>query len=203
VKEAGASPKDRDLTPLKEKAEMILEKKSKNCEWWERPGAIKRKGYTPEFCQVALEAFSQGADRKELCLILMCSRRKLKKWEEEYPEFKEALDIGEELAEAWWLKVGRMNLELAGFNTTLWKANMENRFGWSKKVENRGQLDVNVNETRRIEIDTSISARAKVLTILKKVGALESGPDPIIDAEVVAVHPALPDAEAGSVSAAG
>jgi len=134
----------------------------------------------------------------------MCSKNKIQKWENEHLEFREALALGEELAEAWWVKVGRMNLELSGFNTQLWKANMANRFGWKSEIkEKRGQLDVNVNETRRIELDTSVSARAKVLTILNKVGALESGADPVIDAEVVEVHPSHADSEAGSVSAAG
>lgn len=50
-------------------------------------------------------------------------------------EFHEVVDYGNALAMAWWLRLGRTNINNKQFNTRLYDITMQNRFGWAQKAE--------------------------------------------------------------------
>lgn len=50
-------------------------------------------------------------------------------------EFNEVVDFGNVLAEAFWVRLGRINVGNRSFNTQLYNITMQNRFGWSQKAE--------------------------------------------------------------------
>ncbi len=82
--------------------------------------------------------FKEGASILEICAELDIHPDTFYEWKEKYPEFSEAIRIGESLSEAWWIKMGRSNIYTdpkRPFNVALWKSNMANKFQWSDRVE--------------------------------------------------------------------
>ena len=84
---------------------------------------------------------SQGAGITELAAAFRVSRQTIYTWiDPEHKQFRrrfaQALEVGEELCEAWWLRVGRQ--AAAGKRTIMvsaWIFNMKNRFGWRDKID--------------------------------------------------------------------
>lgn len=70
------------------------------------------------------------------------------RWIEDEPEFSETIKVGRMLAETWWHKNGRSNLQNKEFNYTGWYMQMKNRFGW------RDKQDVNSTVDGKITIQT-------------------------------------------------
>jgi hypothetical protein len=70
-------------------------------------------------------------------------------------DFAEVIDFGRILAQAWWMEQGRVGLGKKGFNTNLWNINMQNRWGWSTKTEDRQPF---IEELKNMD-DAELSAR--------------------------------------------
>lgn len=64
------------------------------------------------------------------------------RWLKDEPEFSETIKTGKLVAEAWWSKTGRKNLENKDFSFTGWYMNMKNRYGW----KDRQDLTTNDND---------------------------------------------------------
>jgi hypothetical protein len=65
--------------------------------------------------------------------------------------FREVVDFGRMLSQAWWMTQGRINLDSRAFNANLWLMNMKNRFGWSEKTEIRETKDIQGMDTDRLD----------------------------------------------------
>ena len=78
-------------------------------------------------------------------------------------EFGEIVEFGNALAFAFYLKLGRVNLNNKQFNTRLYDITMQNRFGWAQKAENT-------------ETETSISI-ADNDTLDRRIKELTAGKD--------------------------
>lgn len=85
--------------------------------------------------QVA-EAYEQGAHDIEICKILRLTLRQFQNYYQTDAKFREVVDIGRVMSQAYWLEAGRKNLGNSKFNNGLWSFNMKNRFGWADKTEN-------------------------------------------------------------------
>lgn len=64
-----------------------------------------------------------------------CSYTLWDRWMKEEIEFSETIKAGRMLAEAWWHKNGRTNLNVKEFNFTGWYMQMKNRYGWRDKQD--------------------------------------------------------------------
>ena len=62
------------------------------------------------------------------------------RWLKDEPQFSETIKAGKMLAEAWWNKNGRINLNSKEFNYTGWYMQMKNRYGW----KDTQQIDTNI-----------------------------------------------------------
>lgn len=91
--------------------------------------------YKPEFCETVIKLMAEGISIVELVAEFKVHRSTIYDWEKAHPEFKDALDYGRALAEAWWLRKGRESLNDKTFRTGLWYMTMKNRFGWRDKAE--------------------------------------------------------------------
>lgn len=85
------------------------------------------------------EAYENGANDIEIMEIMKITQGKFRSMYENNQHFREAVDLGRVMSQAWWLKTGRKNLTNRTFNTSLWAFNMKNRFGWAEKTDNTNQ----------------------------------------------------------------
>jgi len=96
--------------------------------------------YTDDMPDRTILLMGEGASLVEVAAELGVSRATLSKWQEDEtkPKFVEAVKIGTDLSEAWWMREGRKALRDRDFNHGLWYMNMKNRFGWADKREVSG-----------------------------------------------------------------
>ncbi len=81
-----------------------------------------------------LELGKVGGSESEMRITLGCISDDL--WyrlKKEDPEFSRTVSIAKLLAQGWWERKGRENIENTKFNTRLWQINMMNRFNWLKE----------------------------------------------------------------------
>lgn len=90
----------------------------------------------PDWKQKALAAYKDGASDAEVIGLMQITRSKFDDLCRTDPDFADLVEFGRDLSKAFWYSMGRINLENNRFNTSLWYANMKNRFGWSDKVTN-------------------------------------------------------------------
>lgn len=98
--------------------------------------------YKKKMLPVVIEEFRGGASVIEVAAAIGIKRSTFYDWcNPSSPrfnsDFKEAVDFGRDVSEAWWMRTGRDNLHNRNFNSALWYMNMKNRFGWSDKQETR------------------------------------------------------------------
>lgn len=144
---------------------------------------------------LVLRCMAEGASKAELCLEIGINPDTIYEWEKRHPSFKEAIRIGEQLSQAWWLTLGRKNLWNREFNSILWMMNMQNRHGWTRKMDVSGKAEVEhsgtVTEKKEITLDLSSGRRAEVAAILLGSGLLRlTKAQKAVDAQVVEVHTA-------------
>jgi len=95
-----------------------------------------------------LKEYTEGASDVEIKAIIWKVRGSFSndlwdRWLKEVPKFTETIKKGRELAAAFWLTLGRKNLNKIGeFNTTLWYMNMKNRYGWADRQETKNQTTI-------------------------------------------------------------
>ena len=124
--------------------------------------------YKPEYCLKVIELMSQGASKQEL-LLEMDSRPTLltlSYWAREHPEFKKALDIGQALSEAWWMREGRRNIYNKDFNAVLYMMQMMNRFGWTRRENINAKIHKHDETTLNVRFDFTKLSPKTVLEVL-------------------------------------
>lgn len=91
-----------------------------------------------------LKEMGEGASQKEIMAELKIGSQLFYDLVKRDKEFSNTIKKGIEMAEAWWMKQGRINLKAKRFNAVLWYMNMKNRFGWKDRaeVDHKGQLFV-------------------------------------------------------------
>lgn len=95
--------------------------------------------YTPDMCDRVIELGKTGASKHEMALELGIAMSTFDVWQNENPQFSEAVSRSLELSQGWWEKNGRLATFGAfdGFNATSFIFNMKNRFrdSWKDKQE--------------------------------------------------------------------
>lgn len=81
--------------------------------------------------------FSGGSD-VEVCKLFKWKKATFEKNYNNNSGFRDIVDIGRVMAQAYFLEEGRKNIRNNKFNTTLYGLIMKNRFGWAEKVDNSG-----------------------------------------------------------------
>ena len=92
----------------------------------------KNKGrptkYRSEMCSVLEEMMREGASHIEVMAEIDVCEDTFYRWKNENEEFSESIARGKLLSQAWWERMGRVNLENSKFNYRGWYMNMKNRF---------------------------------------------------------------------------
>lgn len=95
-----------------------------------------RSKYKKAMCAVAKEAMAAGSSRKAVCAIIGVTSMTFYKYLERHPEFKKAVEEGEELSYKYWEDMGKSLAENG--SASVWSLVMANRFGWRAKNELSG-----------------------------------------------------------------
>ena len=100
--------------------------------------------YRSEMCAVLEEMMREGASQIEVMAEIDITEDTFYRWKKENEEFSESVARGKLLSQAWWERIGRVNLENTKFNYRGWYMNMKNRFKWSDKpeVNNEGNITI-------------------------------------------------------------
>ena len=98
--------------------------------------------YDPSMCEIVVTLMAEGASRVEVCAELGICYETFQTYQEDHPEFSEAVKKGVQLCQAWWEREGRTNLKNKDFSYTGWYMNMKNRFKWTdrQEVEHSGKM---------------------------------------------------------------
>jgi orotate phosphoribosyltransferase-like protein len=99
--------------------------------------------------QEIVELYSQGMVDIEVCKELGITRRQFDKMLQVNPHFRETVERGRDVAEAWNLTQSRLNLHNKDFSVSLFNSRMQNLYNWSQKVDqNNKSLNVNAEMTK-------------------------------------------------------
>lgn len=92
--------------------------------------------------------FKNGESLAEVCAKLMVAKNSFYKACDISPAFADAYEMGLLLSEAWWQKLGRAgSAGQVKIQPLTWKFNMQNKFGWSEKVDQNQNVNAKVNNT--------------------------------------------------------
>lgn len=123
---------------------------------------------------LVMELGCEGASITEMSVALGILPNTLNAWRKEHPEFDEAMCHALMISQAWWERVGRLNIFNSQFNSSLFMMHMSNRFGWSRNVN--GKFETETKETKRLEVSVEVNddpdRKRQVLRILRDTGAL-------------------------------
>lgn len=110
-----------------------------------------QKGYKAlpqDWEEVLLSMYAEGASDAEVMRQIWEWRGSFsqvlwERWLKEEVKFKEVIEAGKILSQAWWEMNGRKNIGNRGFNSALWYMNMKNRFGWAdtQNIEHKGSIE--------------------------------------------------------------
>lgn len=113
--------------------------------------------YDPAFCDKIIELAKVGASKAEMALELDIAYSTFDVWQNENPEFSEAVKRAEKISQGWWEREGRLATfgGKDGFNATSFIFNMKNRFkdDWREKVETDNTHNVTVQKVERSIVD--------------------------------------------------
>ena len=112
--------------------------------------------------------FEKGASIVEVCKFLGINKSTWYRWlkDERKKDFQEAAQLGLESSEAYWVQLGRDNVENKSFNTALYSFLMVNKFNY-RSAYSKQEKDVKEVKEHKIEVKKSVD----IGSILEKVEA--------------------------------
>ena len=116
--------------------------------------------------------FDQGASIAEVCRDMGISRNTFKTWrtsvDAQKASFRDAVTMGLEASEAWWIRQGRENIDNRSFNNNLWALNMVNRWSWNsnkkeekKEISHIGTVEVKNKDDVESIVEKAVSQGVK------------------------------------------
>lgn len=94
--------------------------------------------YKPEFAEQLPALFAEGQSVAEVAVVLGVTRDTFYDWVKRYPKFRDAYELGKQVSEAWWSKLGREGASgVQDIQPTVWIFNMKNKFGWRDQPDSR------------------------------------------------------------------
>lgn len=125
-----------------------------------------------------IDMYKQGYTNVEVAEELELTKREFTKLCQTNTFFRELVERGNDIAEAWNERQGRLALRDRDFNTAVWKARMGQHFGWSDRIEqNTRQLSVTAEMTREELLKRIQSLAPELLSLPAPLSANEEAID--------------------------
>lgn len=88
--------------------------------------------YREEYNDLLIQHMEKGFCFSTFACSIRVSRKTLYNWEKRFPDFREAFEIGEAKALAYYEQIGIKGMlgKIKHFNVRLYRLTMMNRFGW-------------------------------------------------------------------------
>ena len=93
------------------------------------------KALNPDWPTIMVTLYAEGRSDLAVCKEIGLSKKRFNHYYDNNPSFRELVDYGRELAQAWWEDQSRTNLNNKEFNANLYKARMAKFYDWSDKVQ--------------------------------------------------------------------
>ena len=88
--------------------------------------------YDPKYCEEAITLGKIGKSTEAIGAILNVGTATMYRWRDEFPEFREALELAKEFELQWWEDIAQThmveNKESDRLNATIWSRSMAARF---------------------------------------------------------------------------
>lgn len=128
--------------------------------------------YRAQYCEQVIELGRQGKSHAQIAAALDQARMTLYRWQEQFPEFSDAMTRAKDLAQAWWEDQGQTGLVIPGFNATLWGKQVTCRFraDYTEVVKNEHSgPDGKPIEVAAVEL-TVEERRARIAQLMQETG---------------------------------
>jgi alpha-galactosidase/6-phospho-beta-glucosidase family protein len=114
------------------------------------------------------DMFNLGASIVEVCKFLGINKSTWYRWlkDERKKDFQEAAELGLESSEAYWVQLGRDNIENKSFNTALYSFLMVNKFNY-RSAYSKQEKEIKEVKEHKIEVKKSVD----IGSILEKLEA--------------------------------
>ena len=112
--------------------------------------------------------FTNGATIVEICKFLGINKSTWYRWlkDPRKQDFQEAVELGVQSSEAYWIGVGRENLENKSFNTALYSFMMVNKFGY-RSAYSKQEKDITETKTTKIEVKKAVDVDSIIEKLLE------------------------------------
>lgn len=122
--------------------------------------------YRKEYCDLLIEHMSKGLSIESFAGVVKATKKTIYEWMKQHPEFLYAAEQGSALSQLKWEQIGidgvfstsisertqeGFRSESKAINASVWKFNMQNRFGWREKVEQQVQSEEKAKLVIRIK----------------------------------------------------
>ncbi|MEQ1718668.1 MAG: hypothetical protein ABL907_22225 [Hyphomicrobium sp.] len=99
--------------------------------------------YDPSFCDVVIEAGRAGKSLAWMAATLGVRRETIWDWDNNIPEFSNALAQAKLLSQLWWEDAGQNGMETQGFSASIWSRSMAARFPEDWRVKSEVKVTMN------------------------------------------------------------
>ena len=112
------------------------------------------------------EMFANGSTIVEICKFLGINKSTWYRWlkDSRKQDFQEAVELGIQASEAFWIGIARDNLNNKSFNTALFSFMMVNKHG-HKSAYSKQEKEITETKTTKIEVKKAVD----VDTIIEKL----------------------------------
>lgn len=134
--------------------------------------------YKQEYGEIVKRSMAQGFTLDATAGEIGVSRETVYQWKSTYPEFSDAISLGNSLSRKWWENVGRSGIigHTPKFSASAWIFVMKNLFKWQDSSQVEVLSDPRNSDAVNAQL-TTLSQRFEELLTLEKEKQGDSGHD--------------------------
>ena len=116
--------------------------------------------WTPNNKKEVNDMFTNGATVVEICKFLGINKSTWYRWlkDPRKKDFQEAVELGIQASEAFWIGIARDNLNNKSFNTALFSFMMVNKHGY-KSAYSKQERDITETKTTKFEVKKAVDVK--------------------------------------------